>query len=187
MLDADAGEAFVKSSAGICVTGDLVGTVSAGAAGESEGVAAVMVVLRPGSSKKNSLPQKPNTESLAATTTDVMLSGITTLDKDRVNGCSLTCGCSSTRVPNTTLVPFPAARTSHASAYLSQPVSSDDTVAVKVQVPDACCLAVAAITSAQPLSAKAKKGCRKNKKSNAFIVSDEVRVSFVSNIPACRL
>jgi hypothetical protein len=96
----------------------------------------------------NTLPQYPSIKSWAAMKTAVLVSAITTPPRDRVKGCSLTCGCSNTRVPKT--VPS-WERTSHSLAYLnlSYPVSLEDTIAEKVYVP-LLSIAVALKTCTQP-------------------------------------
>ena len=94
----------------------------------------------------NTLPQYPSIKSWAAMKTAVLVSAKTTPPRDRVKGCSSTCECSNTRVPKT--VPS-WERTSHSLAYLSYPVSLEDTIAEKVYVP-LLSIAVALKTCTQP-------------------------------------
>ena len=91
-------------------------------------------------------PQKPSTESLAAISTTSSPSGILTPVSVLVNGCSVTCGWASSWLCSTKPL---GVLTTHRSAYFSQPVSGEETVAV-TRYEDPILTTSAKMTLAQP-------------------------------------
>ena len=108
-----------------------------------EFVSHIISIVHHGTSTSTVFPHRPSTESLAATSISPMPVEISKVI-DLVKGCSSTCGWVSSRIP---MVPPSGVRITMASAYLSQPVSADRTVADTVYLPSRGVM-VASMTSA---------------------------------------
>ena len=127
-------------------------------------------------SNRNMSPQYPLIESRARRVTSVVAGGISTPPKVRVKGCSVSCGCPNSRVPNT--VPS-FARSCHALAYWSHPVSyGDDTVAAIVYVLVEVSVAEASITWAQLSFVSCALAVRRNRRNTNMHLGVVCMISF---------